>query len=96
MAVCEHLSKLENELVERGVRVTSRGAPWSKNCREWVYFACVLDRASLRKRFDFAACVVDHENTDPRSGVERGLVCEEHFDAIMGVLEPSATEPLIG
>ncbi|MEO7111945.1 MAG: hypothetical protein ABI183_15990 [Polyangiaceae bacterium] len=96
MALCEHLSALENELIDRGIRITSRGAPWSENCREWVYFACVLDQASLRKRFKFAPCVIDHENTDPRSGVERGLVCEKHFDAIMGVLKPSKKEPRIG
>jgi hypothetical protein len=42
-----------------------------------------------------APCVVDHLNDDPKSGTERGLCCEEHFDAIMGMLEPSPRYPTI-
>lgn len=46
--VCEHLAELERELIAAGVPVTFRGQPWTSNCREWVYFACWLDRESIR------------------------------------------------
>jgi len=84
---CEHLAALEQALLDAGVRETDRGQLWGQNCREWVYFAVVLDIPAVRERFDFAECVRVHENLDPRSGTERGLVCDACKDAIMGRLD---------
>ncbi len=84
--LCEHLAPIEAELKQRGLAETFRGQAWSDNCREWVYFGCVLDVADLRRRHSLAPCVVDHENRDPRSGTERGLYCTEHHDGIMGLV----------
>lgn len=83
--ICEHLSALEKELQARGVRETARGQVWSKNCREWVYFDCLLDREALRARFKFAACVEDHEHRGTHDGSEAGFVCTACHDAVMGV-----------
>jgi hypothetical protein len=85
--LCEHLAPLEAELARVGIRETYRGQPWSKNCREWIYVPVVLDIEALRKRLSLAACVIMDENLDPRSGLERGLVCETCHDAVMGKLE---------
>ncbi len=93
--VCEHLQPLEAELKQAGIKETFRGQAWSHNCREWVYFDCHLDLASIRQRLNLAACVIDHENTDSHSGTERGLVCQEHHDAIVGTLEPMPGKPVI-
>ncbi len=82
--VCSHLAALERALVESGATETSRGMPWSRNCREWVYFDVRLDIKTLSVRFDLRAPVNIHENTDPRSGIERGFVCSECNDAVMG------------
>jgi hypothetical protein len=87
--MCEHLSALEQELLGRGIAVTFRGKTWTTNCREWVYFDCYLDLESMRKRLALASCVQDHINLDSKSGEERGFVCTEHYDAIMGVPHPS-------
>jgi hypothetical protein len=81
---CSHLSVLENELINAGAVETFRGQAWSSNCREWVYFDVVLDIASLSERMLFSPAIKVHENTDPKSGLERGFVCEECHDAIMG------------
>ena len=86
--LCEHLRTLESELKGAGIPETFRGQAWSHNCREWVYFDCHLDVQSIRRRMNLAACVTDHENTDSHTGTERGLVCREHHDAIVGSLEP--------
>ena len=56
----------------------------SENCREWVYFDCVLDLAALRKRFSFADCVHDHEHIGTHDGCEQGFYCSECHDGIMG------------
>ncbi|MFT3785601.1 MAG: hypothetical protein QM770_05480 [Tepidisphaeraceae bacterium] len=93
--VCEHLRALEQELQTRGIAETFRGQAWSRNCREWVYFACYLDAPSIRARLNLPDCVEDHTNDDPRSGQERGLVCSEHHDAIVGRYEPSSAYPTI-
>ena len=82
--ICKHLQPIEAELIHLGIAETFRGQAWTKNCREWVYFDCYLDLASLRKRLALDPCVVDHTNDDPRSGCERGLVCNIHWDAIVG------------
>jgi hypothetical protein len=84
--VCPHLRPLEQALQAAGIRETFRGAAWSENCRERVYFDVRLDVDALRKRFAFPRCVVVHEHTDERSGLEKGLVCEECHDAVMGVM----------
>lgn len=82
--VCSHLRPLEQALQAAGIKETFRGAAWSQNCREWVYFDVRLEVEALRKRFAFPPCVVVHENTDERSGLEKGFVCEECHDAVMG------------
>jgi hypothetical protein len=85
--LCQHLHALERALLSSGARETFRGQAWSENCREWVYFDVRLDPAALRRRFALPACVQAHENADPRSGLERGLVCTQCHDAVMGRFE---------
>lgn len=82
---CEHLIDLEHALVEAHIPETFRGQAWSENCREWVYYHCVLDLAQLRQRYPIAACVQDHRHIGTHDGSEQGLVCSEHHDGIMGV-----------
>lgn len=91
--LCAHLHPLEQALQAAGTRETSRGTPWSQNCREWVYFDVRLDVEALQRRFSFPPCVVVHENTDPRSGLEKGFVCEECHDGVMGLVHGGATFP---
>ena len=57
--VCEHLSQLEAELLAAGVTETFLGTAWSDNCLEWVYFDCLLDRDSIRRRIEFPAFVAE-------------------------------------
>ena len=85
--VCEHLRQLEEELIALGIREIFRGKAWTRNCREWVYFDCYLDRASIRGRIAFDPCVADHDLLGCHEGRESGFVCEKCNDAIMGVHE---------
>lgn len=93
--MCEHLTQLERELQSCGIAETFRGQAWSSNCREWVYFTCYLDLAVIRERLALPPCVIDHVNDDPKSGLERGFVCWEHKDGIMGMPEPSTQYPTV-
>jgi len=83
--MCEHVKPLEDYLRAQKIREIFRGQAWSDNCREWVYFDCVLDTESLKEKFQLPSFVVSHENTDERSGTELGLVCTQCKDAIMGL-----------
>jgi hypothetical protein len=85
--VCKHLAPLEKALIASGATVTSRGAAWSRNCREWVYFDVRLDIDAIRERFALPDCVKVHENKDPRSGLERGFECAACNDAVMGLID---------
>jgi len=91
--VCEHLRPLEKALTEAGIEETFRGPAWSKNCREWVYFRCVLNRASLRERLGLPPCVVDHEHLGTHDGQEAGFICELCHDGIMGTHPKSPVGP---
>jgi hypothetical protein len=87
---CRHLYPLEADLIAAGVKEMYRGTAWSRNCREWVYFDIVLDVASVASRMKFPPCVELHENLDPKSGTERGFVCNECNDAVMGLVSGDA------
>lgn len=83
--LCEHLQPLLHDLLARGARITFAGQAWSQNCRLWVYLDLKLDLAELRERHALAACVVNHEHAGTHDGRERGLVCSQCHDAVMGL-----------
>lgn len=82
--MCPHLQPLEAYLKSLNIPETFRGQPWSNNCREWVYFDCILQAPQLNKRFHLGdtVSVWDYENV--KVGSELGLVCDECKDGIMG------------
>ena len=92
--VCSHLKDLESAIIDAGIPETYRGAPWSRNCREWVYFDCVLELTELRERFNLAECVKDHDHRGTHDGSERGFYCSSCHDAIMGVHPGTASRPV--
>jgi hypothetical protein len=82
--VCEHLRQLEQEIAAAGIQETHRGKTWTDNCREFVYFDCVLDRESIRKRLTLAECVKDDDYLGTHMGSEYGFYCELCKDGVMG------------
>jgi hypothetical protein len=91
---CEHLRALEEAIIAAGLKETFRGQAWSKNCREWVYFECYIDPASVRLHFALAACVHEHSHRGTHDGQESGFVCSQCWDAIIGAYEPRAGLPV--
>jgi hypothetical protein len=82
--MCEHLSPLEEELKSKNIKETYRGQPWTRNCREWVYFDCYLDMDKIRARYQFPDFIISHRNDDGKSGLEAGFYCDQCKDAIIG------------
>jgi hypothetical protein len=91
---CEHLNPLEQAIIATGIRETFRGKAWSLNCREWVYFDCFIDTAAVRQSLTIPSCVVDHSHRGTHDGQEKGFVCSECHDAIMGRYEPAPEAPV--
>lgn len=83
--VSEHLRPVLAHLLASGARIGATGRVWSRNCRMWVYVDVGLDCESLQQRFALPACVVIHDHIGTHDGSERGLDCEEHHDAVMGI-----------
>ena len=82
--VCEHLRPVLAYALERGFKVAFAGQAWSSNCRLWVYVDALLDTDALIARFALPAVVQTHTHRGTHDGMEHGLVCTEHNDAIMG------------
>lgn len=90
---CQHLQPLEQALLARSIRETFRGRPWSgrpwsQNCREWVYFDCFIDTAAVCCTMSLADCVHEHAHQGTHDGQERGFVCTQCHDGIIGNYEP--------
>lgn len=91
---CEHLRALEDAIIAAGIKETFRGQPWSKNCREWVYFDCYIDAAGVRRHFALADCVKEHSHRGTHDGQESGFVCSLCHDGIIGEYEPRTGLPI--
>lgn len=83
--MCEHLQKAEKYIEEKGLTAVFRGRPWGKNCREWVYFDCILDTEQLITKLALDPCVKTHNYQDIKIADELGLFCTLCKDGIMGV-----------
>ena len=94
LMTCEHLRPLEQAILACGIRETFRGRAWSQNCREWVYFDCFIDTAAVRQSINLPVCVVEHAHRGTHDGSERGFVCEDCQDGIMGSYEPKNEAPI--
>jgi hypothetical protein len=93
VALCTHLRPVEDALTQAGAKELSRGQAWSKNCREWVYVDRFLDTGAILTEFQLPPCVEAYVHRGTHDGSERGIVCTEHQDAIMGPVDPSPDRP---
>ena len=94
--ICEHLRAVDLELTKQGLEVIYKDTkPWSKQCRRWTRYACVLDLESLRRRLSIPDCVTDHLHDDIWTGNERGFYCEICHDAVIGDYDNRNGHPII-
>jgi hypothetical protein len=91
---CEHLRPLEEAIIAGGMKETFRGQAWSNNCREWVYFECYIDPATVRQKFMLAPCVHEHSHRGTHDGEESGFVCSQCNDGVMGAYQARAGLPV--
>jgi hypothetical protein len=73
-------------LLEKGHSITFCGNAWSDLNVNWIYFDTILDLQLLVNQFDYENKLETHENTDPKSGLEKGLVDPSTGEAIMGLV----------
>jgi hypothetical protein len=83
--MCEHLKKAEDYIKSKGIKESWRGQPWTENCREWIYFDCVLSPQNLKTKLQLEDFVQVHDYSDTKAGSELGLICSICKDGIMGM-----------
>ncbi len=81
------LKAIAYHLAEQRFSVTSFGKAWSKATNNWIYFDTYLDLDELRTQFNLGEHIVEHKNTDPKSGTEHGFIDTSTGEALMGRLK---------
>jgi hypothetical protein len=92
--ICDHLRPLEQAIIACGIRETNRGKVWSLNCREWVYYHCFIDTSAVVQSLTLPACVVEYAHRGTHDGQERGFICNQCHDAVIGIYEPMPGFPI--
>ncbi|HSZ59221.1 MAG TPA: hypothetical protein VK797_26505 [Tepidisphaeraceae bacterium] len=103
LSVTQSACLIENDSSKRGswlypVISTIVCTPWSRNCRNCVYFDnIVLDAESLKSRSELPNFVAVHFHRGTHDGAEQGLVCQLDHDALIGAHpEVAKSSRLIG
>ena len=81
------LREIATRLFLQQVPVTAFGKVWSKCTNNWIYFDTCLDIESLKTEYELGDTFEVHENLDPKSGTERGIIDTHTGEAIMGKIE---------
>jgi len=82
----DKIKAMSQFLNKKGVKISYFGKAWSNEDANWIYFDCKLNIIELIKLFDPSKQLVVHENIDPRSGLEKGLIDNSTGEGIMGKL----------
>jgi hypothetical protein len=80
------LEALDNYVRNKNVKELFRGNAWSKNCREWVYYDCVLNVKKLKEKFSFNNCVIIREYNDIKVANELGFFCNRSKMALWDLI----------
>ena len=81
---CTHLQPVQQYLSSLHIKITYRGQPWGNNCRDWIYYDCIVSAKRLIERLKLDTCVEVHDYQDIKVGSEMGLYCRQCQDAILG------------
>ena len=95
--ICDHLRPLEERILSRGFVESARSTLRLHNRREWVTYNCDARVIAKLEGINIPPCVKHYEHSDPHRGLESGLVCDEHHDALIsGVLGGRAEPAFMG
>jgi hypothetical protein len=83
----DELRKLAKKLIKRNTRITFYGKAWSENESDWIYFDKVFDLKKMRKFFSLGENIIEHQNLDNKSGLERGFIDKNTNEGIMGKIK---------
>ncbi|WP_379963699.1 hypothetical protein [Epilithonimonas sp. UC225_85] len=83
----EELKNLIKYLVKRNITINYIGKSWSENVSTWVYFDTILNMSKLRKKLSLSENIIEHKNTDPRSGLEAGFIDKVTQEGVIGNLK---------
>ena len=83
----DSLREIAEYLIENGIQITFFGHAWSNESADWIYFDTKLNLKRLKRKFKLKDNIVIHENLDPKSGTEIGLIDQFTGEGLMGKLD---------
>ncbi|MBV6880289.1 hypothetical protein NG800_012525 [Epilithonimonas ginsengisoli] len=83
----KELKNLIEYLVKKKISINFVGKAWSENVSTWVYFNTILNLSKIRKKLSLSENIIEHKNTDPRSGLEAGFIDKITNEGVMGNLK---------
>jgi len=78
------LKKLVKHLIKENIKITFFGKAWSQNTANWIYLDTVFDLKNMRAKMSFGEDIIDHQNLDNKSGLERGFIDKKTGEGVMG------------
>lgn len=81
------LREVAAHLVNQNIPITYYGRTWTKQTADWLYVDAVLEVEALQEQFQWGYHIQIHENLDPKSGTERGIIDTQTGEGIIGRLD---------
>ena len=81
------LKEVATYLVNQNIPITYYGRTWTEQTADWLYVDAVLDLEALQEQFQWGDYMQIHENLDPKSGTERGIIDTQTGEGIIGQLK---------
>ncbi|MPT31145.1 MAG: hypothetical protein E2600_05670 [Chryseobacterium sp.] len=80
----EELKKVIKYLINKKITINFIGKAWSNVDSVWIYFDTILNISKLREKLSLSDNIIEHKNTDPRSGLELGFIDKITNEGVMG------------
>ena len=82
----KELKNVIEYLVRKKISIIFVGKAWSENVSTWIYFDTILNLPKIREELFLSENIIEHKNTDPRSGLEAGFIDKTTNEGVMGNL----------
>jgi len=83
----EELKNIVKYLIKKKFEINFIGKAWSNVNSIWIYFDTILNVSQLREKLSLSDNIIEHKNTDPRSGLELGFIDMITNEGVMGNLK---------
>ncbi len=83
----KELKKLAKYLMKNNKKITYFGKAWSEIDSNWIYFDTIMDLKKIRQKMSFSENIIEHQNLDNKSGLEKGFIDKLTNEGVMGKIK---------